>query len=99
MRNSLGFEFPDSDSMDLTVTAFDDPSRFKPVYHFAADSMHEAWLNTSHLKRIRTRGQSERGLTLDEGDGHTSGLTEKSWPAPRGSNPQPSGSKPDALSS
>lgn len=51
---SLGFEFPDSESMDLTVAAFDDPSRFKPVHHFAAESMHEAWLDTSHLKRIRT---------------------------------------------
>ncbi|MEO5774283.1 MAG: GFA family protein [Sphingomicrobium sp.] len=51
---SLGFEFPDSDSMDLTVASFDDPSRFEPRHHFAAESMHEAWLDTSHLKRIRT---------------------------------------------
>ena len=27
---SLGFAFPDSDNMDLTIAAFDDPSRFKP---------------------------------------------------------------------
>jgi len=51
---SLGFEFPDSDSMDLTVAAFDEPGRFRPVHHFAAESMQEAWLDTSHLKRIRT---------------------------------------------
>jgi hypothetical protein len=51
---SLGFEFPDSDSMDLTVASFDDPSRFRPRHHFAVESMHEAWLDTSGLKRIRT---------------------------------------------
>ena len=51
---SLGFEFPDSDGMDLTVASFDDPSRFKPRHHYAVESMHEAWLDTSHLKRIRT---------------------------------------------
>lgn len=51
---SLGFEFPDSETMDLTVASFDDPSQFRPAHHYAAESMHEAWLDTSHLKRIRT---------------------------------------------
>jgi hypothetical protein len=51
---SLGFEFPDSETMDLTVASFDDPARFKPRHHFGVESMHEAWLDTSHLKRIRT---------------------------------------------
>jgi hypothetical protein len=51
---SLGFAFPDSENMDLTVASFDDPSRFVPVHHFGAESIHEAWLDTSHLKRIRT---------------------------------------------
>ena len=40
--------------MDLTVASFDDPSRFRPRHHYAVESMHEAWLDTSHLKRIRT---------------------------------------------
>jgi hypothetical protein len=51
---SLGFEFPDSETMDLTVAALDDPSRFKPIYHYAVESMHEAWLDTRDLKRVRT---------------------------------------------
>lgn len=51
---SLGFEFPDSETMDLTVASFDDPSRFRPVHHYAVESMQEAWLDTSHLERIRT---------------------------------------------
>jgi hypothetical protein len=51
---SLGFEFPDSETMDLAVAAFDDPSRFVPRHHYAAESMHRAWLNTEGLKEIRT---------------------------------------------
>lgn len=46
---SLGFEYPDSDSMDLTVAAFDDPSRFVPKFHFGIESAHRAWLNTQGL--------------------------------------------------
>jgi hypothetical protein len=50
----LGFQFvEDSDSMDLTVGSFDDPSDFVPKHHFGAESMHEAWLDTSHLPRQR----------------------------------------------
>ena len=52
---SLGFEFPDSDKMDLTVAAFDDPSRFRPIHHFGAESLHRAWLNTEGLPEMRTQ--------------------------------------------
>lgn len=51
---SLTFEFPDSENMDLIVGTFDDPSRFHPVHHFGAESMHRAWLNTEGLPEIRT---------------------------------------------
>ncbi len=52
---SLGFMFTeDSDKMDLTVAAFDDPSPFKPRHHFGAESMHRAWLNTKGLPEYRT---------------------------------------------
>jgi hypothetical protein len=52
---SLGFQFQEgSENMDLTVAAFDDPSRFKPKHHFGAESMHRAWLNTEGLPEKRT---------------------------------------------
>ena len=51
---SLGFAFPDSDNMDLTIGSFDDPSRFRPKHHFGAESMHRAWLNTEGLPEYRT---------------------------------------------
>ena len=51
---SLGFEFPDSETMDLTIAAFDDPSRFVPRHHYAVESMHRAWLDTEGLEEIRT---------------------------------------------
>ncbi|TMJ11533.1 MAG: GFA family protein [Alphaproteobacteria bacterium] len=51
---SLGFAFPDSENMDLTVASFDDPSRFVPKHHFGAESMHRAWIDTSGLSEIRT---------------------------------------------
>lgn len=51
---SLGFIFKeDTDKMDLTVAAFDDPSRFKPKHHFGAESIHRAWLNTEGLPEYR----------------------------------------------
>ena len=47
---SLGFAFKEgSDKMDLTVASFDDPSRFVPKWHFGAESIHRAWLNTEGL--------------------------------------------------
>ena len=51
---SLGFAFPDSENMDLTVASFDDPSRFVPNQHFGAESMHRAWLNTEGLPEKKT---------------------------------------------
>jgi len=51
---SLGFEFPDSEKMDLTVASFDDPSRFRPRYHFGAESIHRAWIDTEGLPEHRT---------------------------------------------
>jgi hypothetical protein len=51
---SLGFEYPDSNKLDLTVASFDDPSRFKPRHHFGAESMHRAWLDKSELPETRS---------------------------------------------
>jgi hypothetical protein len=50
---SLGFAFPDSENIDVTVASFDDPSRFRPVQHFGVESMHRAWLNTEGLPEQR----------------------------------------------
>lgn len=51
----LGFAFLDgSENMDLTVGSFDAPARFRPVHHFGAESLHEAWIDTSTLPRMRT---------------------------------------------
>jgi hypothetical protein len=51
---SLGFAYPDSEKMDLTVASFDDPARFRPRHHFGAESMHRAWLNTVGLPETRS---------------------------------------------
>ena len=51
----LGFAFLEgSEKMDLTVGSFDDPSDFGPVIHSGAESIHEAWLDTSSLPRLRS---------------------------------------------
>ena len=51
----IGFKFAEgSGNMDLTVGSFDDPSDFRPKHHFGAESIHEAWLDTSALPRIKT---------------------------------------------
>ncbi|GGD90960.1 hypothetical protein GCM10011515_08290 [Tsuneonella deserti] len=51
----LGFRFKEgSNNMDLTVGSFDDPADFVPKRHFGAESLHEAWLDTSGLPRIRS---------------------------------------------
>ena len=53
--STLGFKFKDgSEKMDLTVASFDDPSRFKPVHHFGAESIQRHWLNTKGLPEHRT---------------------------------------------
>ena len=53
---SLGFRYREgTDRIDLTVASFDDPGVFKPTQpSFGAESMHEAWLDTSQLPRIRS---------------------------------------------
>ena len=52
---SLGFQFKEgSENLDLTVAAFDDPSRFRPTSHFGAESLHRGWLNTQGLPETRT---------------------------------------------
>lgn len=54
---SLGFRYVEEgrDKMDLTVASFDEPGYFKPTQpHFGAESMHEAWVDTSALPRVRS---------------------------------------------
>lgn len=51
----LTFEYVDgSENLDLTIGSFDDPSRFRPVSHFGAEAIHEAWLDTHALPRQRS---------------------------------------------
>ena len=53
--SSLGFRYKDGTAkMDLTVAAFDDPSRFKPTSHFGVESIHRAWVDTSGLPETRS---------------------------------------------
>ena len=52
---SLTFQYLEgTDKMDLIVGTFDDPSRFVPTAHFAAESMHRAWLDTRGLPETRS---------------------------------------------
>jgi hypothetical protein len=51
---SLGFAYPDSEKIDLTVAAFDDPERFRPKHHFGTESMHRDWINTEGLPETRS---------------------------------------------
>jgi hypothetical protein len=51
---SLGFAYPDSENLDLTIASFDDPARFIPTSHFGAESMHRDWLNTEGLPEMRS---------------------------------------------
>jgi hypothetical protein len=50
----LGFAFLGDGKMDLTIGSFDDPKRFVPTLHYAVESLHEAWLDTHDLPRMRT---------------------------------------------
>ena len=48
----LGFAFLEgAQGIDITLGSFDDPSAFVPTSHSGAESMHEAWLDTSALPR------------------------------------------------
>lgn len=49
----LGFDYPDSEKMDLTIGSFDDPSHFRPTLHFGVESMHRRWVNTEGLPEYR----------------------------------------------
>ena len=49
----LGFAYPDSENIDLTVGSFDDPSRFVPKHHFGVETMHAVWIDTKDLPRYR----------------------------------------------
>lgn len=52
---SLGFRYKDdTDKMDLTVAAFDEPGRFRPTSHFGTESAHRSWLNTEGLPETRS---------------------------------------------
>lgn len=52
----LGFQFAEgSANMDLTIGSFDERDDFTPMHHFGAESLHEAWIDTSGLPRIRTQ--------------------------------------------
>ena len=48
----LGFTFLEgAQGIDITLGSFDDPSAFVPTTHSGAESMHEAWLDTTALPR------------------------------------------------
>jgi hypothetical protein len=49
----LGFRYLDSEEMELTVGSFDDPSRFRPISHFAVETALSAWMDVSHLPAKR----------------------------------------------
>jgi hypothetical protein len=49
----LGFQFLDSDKMDLTIGSFDDPARFRPTLNFGIETALPAWLDASHLPARR----------------------------------------------
>ena len=53
--SSLGFRYDKGTTrMDLTVASFDEADYFRPTSHFGAESLHEAWLDTSKLPRMRS---------------------------------------------
>lgn len=64
---SLGFAYkdPSRGSMDLTVASFDDPSRFRPIIHAGAESLLEAWIDTSALPRQPTNPDNEAAARRD----------------------------------
>jgi hypothetical protein len=49
----LGFAYPDSANIDLTIGSFDEPTRYWPKHHFGVESMHRAWINTEGLPEYR----------------------------------------------
>ena len=66
----LGFQFVEgSANMDLTIGSFDDPSDFVPKHHFGAEAIHEAWLDTTALPRIKTPDSDVRVKTWTDATG------------------------------
>jgi hypothetical protein len=49
----LGFEYPDSANMDLTIGSFDDPAPFVPKWNFGVEARLDAWSDTSALPAHR----------------------------------------------
>jgi hypothetical protein len=49
----LGFEYPDSEKIDLAIGAFDDPHRFRPRHHFGIETRLDQWLDTHALPGYR----------------------------------------------
>lgn len=47
----LGFAFDEGENMDITLGSLDEPYGIAPNWHFAAEKIHEQWLDTSHLPR------------------------------------------------
>lgn len=50
----LGFRFNDGEGIDLTLGSLDDPYAFAPSAHAGAESLNEAWIDTSALPRQRS---------------------------------------------
>lgn len=50
----LTFDYPDSDVIDLTLGAFDDPSLFTFKHHFGVESRVEAFRHTEGFPEYRT---------------------------------------------
>lgn len=51
---ALTFDFPDSDTIDVTVGSFDEPGRFRPTMNYAVESQHAAWVDVRDLPAMRT---------------------------------------------
>lgn len=49
----ISFAFPDSETMDLTVGAFDDPGGFRPAFHMSVETRLDPWVDTADLPGYR----------------------------------------------
>jgi hypothetical protein len=49
----LTFWFPDSETMDVTVGSFDDPSRFRPTHNFSVETVLPHWQDSRDLPGYR----------------------------------------------
>ena len=70
--SSLGFQYKEGPNLDLTVAAFDDPARFRPIHHFGAESMHRGWIN---IKSAVT-GKDEHAILAECERGEDSAVAE-----------------------